>query len=48
MVVKKLKYEKENYGSSAINPDAFLILDDCLYDSSWTRDTNIPFYFYEW
>ena len=41
MVVKKLKQEKENFGSSAINPDKILILDDCLYDSSWTRDTNI-------
>ena len=41
MVVKKMKHENNNYGSSAINPDAFLILDDCLYDNSWTRDTNI-------
>jgi ATP-dependent Clp protease ATP-binding subunit ClpB len=35
------KQEQENYGSSAINPDAFLILDDCLYDASWTKDTNV-------
>tara|TARA_B110000114_G_C15050049_1_gene380854 strand:+ start:93 stop:908 length:816 start_codon:yes stop_codon:yes gene_type:complete len=41
MVVKRLKQENDNFGSSAINPNAFLILDDCLYDASWTRDTNI-------
>ena len=41
MVVKKMKGEINNYGQSNINPDAFLILDDCLYDSSWTRDANI-------
>ena len=32
MVVKKMKQEEDMYGKSSINPDAFLILDDCLYD----------------
>ena len=41
MVVRKMKQEEENYGQSSINPDDFLILDDCLYDQSWTKDTNI-------
>ena len=41
MVVKKMKQEEELYGKSSINPDAFLILDDCLYDQSWTKDVNI-------
>ncbi len=41
MVVKKMKQETDNYGSTNINPDAFLILDDCLYDQSWTKDTNV-------
>ena len=41
MVVRKMKQEEEMYGQSTINPDAFLILDDCLYDQSWTKDTNI-------
>ena len=41
MIVKKMKHEQDNYGSSNINPDAFLILDDCLYDSSWTKDSNV-------
>ena len=24
-----------------IDPRAFLILDDCLYDQSWVKDVNI-------
>ena len=36
-----MKHEEENYGSSNIDPNAFLILDDCLYDSSWTKDCNV-------
>ncbi len=27
--------------NNAIDPRAFLILDDCLYDNSWTKDKNI-------
>ena len=41
IVVKKMIKEKNDYGSTNINPDAFLILDDCLYDSSWIKDPNV-------
>ena len=41
IVVKKINKEKESYGKSNIDPRAFLILDDCLYDQSWIRDSNI-------
>ena len=41
MVVKKINKEKNNYGKSNIDPNEFLILDDCLYDQSWIRDPNI-------
>jgi hypothetical protein len=41
LVVKKMTKEKETYGKTNINPNAFLILDDCLYDSSWIKDANI-------
>ena len=41
MVVKKINKEKSCYGKSNIDPNAFLILDDCLYDQSWIRDPNI-------
>ncbi len=30
---------------SKIDPRAFLILDDCLYDESWTHDKNIRYIF---
>ncbi len=41
MVIKKINKENANYGKSNIDPRAFLILDDCLYDQSWIRDPNI-------
>ena len=31
--------------TSSINPHAFVILDDCLYDDRWTREKNIRFLF---
>jgi hypothetical protein len=38
IVVKQIKKEKQAYGRSNIDPRTFVILDDCLYDSSWTRE----------
>ena len=35
---QKMMIEKKNAGSS-IDPRAFLILDDCLYDNKWCRET---------
>lgn len=32
-------------GSSAIDPRAFLILDDCLYDSSWIKEESTRYVF---
>ena len=37
-VLKQVKKETETYGRSKVDPRAFCILDDCLYDQSWTRD----------
>ena len=37
-VLKQIKREIESYKKSNIDPRAFVILDDCLYDASWTRD----------
>jgi len=37
-VLKQIKKEQELYKKSNIDPRAFVILDDCLYDASWTRD----------
>ena len=37
-VLKQVKKEIEVYKKSNIDPRAFVILDDCLYDGSWTKD----------
>jgi len=37
-VLKQVKKEMETYKRSTIDPRAFVILDDCLYDATWTRD----------
>ncbi len=37
-VLKQIKKETETYKKSNIDPRTFVILDDCLYDSSWSRD----------
>ena len=38
MVVKQIKKERNAYGRSSIDARAFVILDDCLYDNTWSRD----------
>ena len=37
-VLKQIKKEMETYRRSTIDPRTFVILDDCLYDNSWSRD----------
>ena len=37
-VLKQVKKEMESYKRSNIDPRAFVILDDCLFDDKWTRD----------
>jgi hypothetical protein len=37
-VLKQVKKDMELYKKSTIDPRTFVILDDCLYDASWTRD----------
>jgi hypothetical protein len=37
-VLKQVNKEIEQYRKTTIDPRAFVILDDCLYDQSWTRD----------
>lgn len=45
VIMKKMNKEVQMYGKSNIDPRAFLILDDCLYDNSWKRDKNIRYIF---
>jgi hypothetical protein len=40
-VKKQMLIELETQGRTNINPNSFLILDDCLYDSTWAKDKNI-------
>lgn len=45
-LMKKKQQEKQNGGFSHINTkpndiNAFVILDDCLYDSSWTKSKYV-------
>ena len=37
-VLKQIKKDVETYKKSSIDPRAFVILDDCLYDNTWARD----------
>ncbi len=37
-VLKQIKREMEVYKRTNIDPRAFVILDDCLYDNKWTKD----------
>ena len=37
-VLKQVKREIEAYKRSKLDPRAFVILDDCLYDNGWTKD----------
>lgn len=38
LALKSVKKEKEAYGRTNIDPRTFVILDDCLYDATWSRD----------
>lgn len=41
LIIKKRSKDIEMSGSSRVDPRAFLILDDCMYDNSWIRDKNV-------
>lgn len=45
MVTKKINKDIMMYGKSSLDPRAFLILDDCLYDGCWKKDKNIRYLF---
>lgn len=40
-ITKDRKKELEKHGSTTIDPRAFLILDDCMYNKAITKDKNI-------
>lgn len=45
IIMKKINKELQMYGRTSIDPRAFLILDDCLYDNAWKKDKNIRYIF---
>lgn len=44
-VLKQIKKEMASFNRSTIDPRTFLILDDCLYDASWAKDTMMRLLF---
>lgn len=36
--LKQIKHEEKYYGRRKTDPRTFVILDDCLYDNTWSRD----------
>ena len=40
-LVTKMNEDIRCQGRTCINPKAFLILDDCLYDNSWTKNADM-------
>jgi len=45
MMMKKVRSEEAKYGRSTVDPRSFLVLDDCLFDNIWAKDTNMKFLF---
>jgi hypothetical protein len=45
VIMKKIKDDEEKGIKSNLDPRSFLILDDCMYDDSWTHDLNIRYLF---
>lgn len=44
-LAKHIQKEEAAYGKSSIDARLFIILDDCLYDSSWTKDVMMRLLF---
>jgi hypothetical protein len=44
-VLKQAQKDVQTYGRSSMDPRTFLILDDCMYDASWTRDKLVRLLF---
>ena len=44
-ITKRMAQDRERGIRSKLDPRSFLILDDCMYDDSWTHDKNIRYIF---
>jgi hypothetical protein len=45
MITGKIEKDKNAGVRSKVDPRSFMILDDCMYDDSWTHDKNIRYLF---
>ncbi len=45
MVMARIMKDQEAGQTSRLDPRSFMILDDCMYDDSWTHDKNIRYLF---
>ena len=45
MIMARIQKDIASGAKSRIDPRAFMILDDCMYDDSWTHDKNIRYLF---
>jgi hypothetical protein len=45
LIMQRIMAEKDRGMTSKLDPRSFLILDDCMYDDSWTHDKNIRYLF---
>ena len=45
MMARIMKEQAAGQMVSRVDPRSFMILDDCMYDDSWTHDKNIKYLF---
>jgi hypothetical protein len=45
LIISRIQKEMAAGVRSRIDPRSFMILDDCMYDDSWTHDKNIRYLF---
>jgi hypothetical protein len=45
MIMARIQREQNGGAKSRLDPRSFMILDDCMYDDSWTHDKNIRYLF---
>jgi hypothetical protein len=46
LITKKVSKDIKMRGATNIDPRAFVVMDDCLYDRSWVSDENIRYLFF--
>ena len=45
LIMAKIQKDQQMQVKSRVDPRSFMILDDCMYDDSWTHDKNIRYLF---